>query len=495
MVMVEEPASEGKLKKFATAQVSNTDDFSQDQTPRALFFSGVWPLFAWMYFFSVNLEGKRDSGILLPAAVDVYLFILIASAVLVVLARRWSPDRVVDNRFSFICGAGMFVGTVIVVFSDTLPLPTLWLVVGSVLGGIGCAWGYADWGAFFSTQGPRESTKYLLTAMIISCGVKLVLSLLGANLSCLVSSVFPLLSFLLLARVRNCGTEGKVAADVYYHHITDVASLWRIALCVAFTVFLCSIVSASSASFGYNRTQDMLLISSAAARVVNIVVLGIVLWWITVMKGSFSFSQLWDIASLSLGASLVFFAFPQTIVWGLALSGATLDFMVVFLCLTLSDVSRHSDLSPYCLFGAGWLVYASFRFFGKYTAAAYGSYLAFSAQAYLIMLFAVMLMVRLCLGTGNASTQRIFSDMNVAEPKIADFDSIDKRCQMLAEQYGLTARELEVMQMLCKGRTRTYIAETLFISPNTVKGHVKKVYVKLGIHNRTELQSALELSE
>ena len=48
------------------------------------------------------------------------------------------------------------------------------------------------------------------------------------------------------------------------------------------------------------------------------------------------------------------------------------------------------------------------------------------------------------------------------------------------------------MQMLCKGRSKAYIAETLFITENAVKSHTKRMCAKLGVHNRRELQELIE---
>jgi DNA-binding CsgD family transcriptional regulator len=51
----------------------------------------------------------------------------------------------------------------------------------------------------------------------------------------------------------------------------------------------------------------------------------------------------------------------------------------------------------------------------------------------------------------------------------------------------LTAREKEVYGLLCEGLSNTDIASRLFISPETVKVHVRHVYDKLGIRSRTAL--------
>lgn len=49
----------------------------------------------------------------------------------------------------------------------------------------------------------------------------------------------------------------------------------------------------------------------------------------------------------------------------------------------------------------------------------------------------------------------------------------------------LTSRELEVLTLIGRGHTNDEIAQTLFISPHTVKNHVSNVYRKLRIRDRT----------
>ena len=50
----------------------------------------------------------------------------------------------------------------------------------------------------------------------------------------------------------------------------------------------------------------------------------------------------------------------------------------------------------------------------------------------------------------------------------------------------LTARELEVLQLLGRGRSTEKIAEELFISVNTVRNHVANILSKLGVHSKLE---------
>jgi DNA-binding CsgD family transcriptional regulator len=51
---------------------------------------------------------------------------------------------------------------------------------------------------------------------------------------------------------------------------------------------------------------------------------------------------------------------------------------------------------------------------------------------------------------------------------------------------GLSGREVEVLRLLAAGRTNQQIADTLFISLNTVLRHVSNIFDKTGAANRTE---------
>ena len=54
------------------------------------------------------------------------------------------------------------------------------------------------------------------------------------------------------------------------------------------------------------------------------------------------------------------------------------------------------------------------------------------------------------------------------------------------EEWNLTDRELEILALLPRGQTNAEMAETLFVSVNTVKTHLKNIYAKLDVETRTE---------
>ena len=69
------------------------------------------------------------------------------------------------------------------------------------------------------------------------------------------------------------------------------------------------------------------------------------------------------------------------------------------------------------------------------------------------------------------------------------FETLVNKTQVDTELLfdDLTARELEVLNLLCEGLSNKAIAKTLSISDNTVKFHVNQLLSKFGVSSRTEL--------
>jgi ATP/maltotriose-dependent transcriptional regulator MalT len=54
------------------------------------------------------------------------------------------------------------------------------------------------------------------------------------------------------------------------------------------------------------------------------------------------------------------------------------------------------------------------------------------------------------------------------------------------DELGITARELEVLQLIAEGLSTREMAERLFVSENTIKTHCSRVFDKLGVKRRTQ---------
>ena len=66
--------------------------------------------------------------------------------------------------------------------------------------------------------------------------------------------------------------------------------------------------------------------------------------------------------------------------------------------------------------------------------------------------------------------------------------------QAKLRQLGITARELEILELIAGGMSNREIAEKLFVSENTVKTHSSRLFDKLSARRRTQaVQIAKEM--
>ncbi len=61
--------------------------------------------------------------------------------------------------------------------------------------------------------------------------------------------------------------------------------------------------------------------------------------------------------------------------------------------------------------------------------------------------------------------------------------------EKIAGQHDLTEREKEVLHCIWNGYSNQEMADMFYISVNTVKFHVSRLYMKLDVRNRSELRS------
>ena len=64
--------------------------------------------------------------------------------------------------------------------------------------------------------------------------------------------------------------------------------------------------------------------------------------------------------------------------------------------------------------------------------------------------------------------------------------TVAQRLEERAQREQLTERERDVLESLIKGRSNKEIASSLFISEETVKSHLKTLFHKLRVRDRTE---------
>lgn len=77
----------------------------------------------------------------------------------------------------------------------------------------------------------------------------------------------------------------------------------------------------------------------------------------------------------------------------------------------------------------------------------------------------------------------------------ADRPSFSGAIELVADRHDLSRREAQVALCCAEGMTNCEIGSSLFISEQTVKFHLRHIFVKFGVRRRGELISRLLLHE
>ena len=105
-----------------------------------------------------------------------------------------------------------------------------------------------------------------------------------------------------------------------------------------------------------------------------------------------------------------------------------------------------------------------------------------SLELYGGIVAAVFASVGIWLGLKLTRERVVVREVPVPVPAPTEFTRDQARLQSL----GITARELEVLELIAAGHATREIADLLHVSENTVKTHASRVFDKLGASRRTQ---------
>ncbi len=77
-------------------------------------------------------------------------------------------------------------------------------------------------------------------------------------------------------------------------------------------------------------------------------------------------------------------------------------------------------------------------------------------------------------------------DMDILEQVINELSEATRPTSLRDEIPALTPQEVRILQLITEGLNNGTIAEILSLSPNTVKSHVRNIFSKLGVSDRTQ---------
>lgn len=89
-------------------------------------------------------------------------------------------------------------------------------------------------------------------------------------------------------------------------------------------------------------------------------------------------------------------------------------------------------------------------------------------------------------GIKVALSGKVVMDTVISEVLLTN-TTVEKPATFDAEKWGLTPREVELIQQVAQGLSNKEIAQTLFLSEGTVKNNISTILSKLELRDRTQL--------
>ena len=466
---------------------------------------------AWAFWINTQANGPLDQ---LPWCIS-YALLALAMISFGLIATRFKGF--IASRAASVCAAVIgAVGSVALVAGHLLT-PGQWVSdAGLAICSCCLGWLYLQWAPSYAAIDVKRCIIALFGANVVAIAVKMLMHFIHPAASSVVAMLLPALSALCARRCahealdedehpdgvaenRSCGDaddgtaprrmQGQWHSEVGVTRFTreNAYGLWKVAAAISvFSVVNALLLGVFTGNQGSVGCDEFLL-----SRAMELAITVVVIAYVFVFKRSFNFPQLWRMILLVLAVDILCVLVLPSVPLLRSLESCVWDLLVLCTWLTLANIAHHADFEPCLVFGFGWPFYTAAFALGSFIAQAMPGMVR-QAPFMAFLMFALLLVSTFCLELRDQDTRWIFFDLSdVPAVPVKEFKSIDERCVALAKEKNLTSRELEVMQLMCKGRTKAYIAETLFLSENTIKSHSKSLYMKLGVHSKRELLDAV----
>lgn len=430
-------------------------------------------------------------------------------------AARRSPDRqnAVLQALDVAACLGMAASSALVVSPALFGWDAGCALVGSIVAGLGIGWSYVRWAICLSHCGLRDLIRFIFVGCIVWTAGRTIAFVLPLAASTAFAAAIPLVSGLMLAAMTHAdpsgalGTAGAattggavtpggtvtgsttapIAGSALSHPHDGSFSTWKLWVVIVVLTLNNQLILGGTMPYAGDLSGVYPIKASF-----TVAISCLVLVWTLKTNLAFDFVLLWRGLYMLAAAALLIISlgFEGPVLW--VASSVAADMLVPILWLTICTVAHHTPIPSYFVVGVGLGAYGVASFAGQLIGRTVPALLGL-APLCTVLLFVLFVVLALCLDSRNPDLLQLFDDLRGRQLSPTDLEAVNARCAEVGSDHRLTPREVEVMQMLCAGRSRSYIAETLFISENTVKTHSDRLYKKLGVHSREELQGLVGL--
>lgn len=503
---------------------------------RIVGYGSLW-LWILMMFNSITLYSNstnvRESLYIMQIISLVAVIFIMLFMVIIVRPN----DIFAKNRALLIASCiSMIFGTILAFFSDS-QTATGMLILGlaSILTGVGSGALFLFWSQIFFRIGGKLALAELAIGSAIGFFISLLLNLTPALFAMICTTLFAIVATVLASRCcKELYDTPQGKFKLIRDKTTPALSPQTIVLFSKALVgagFIGAIegfydVTSGFRTFAMNDTYGAYLL---VAGLIAILIMALVALFFS--HDSIFYTYRFSILVLCLGClTTPFLGDNQSYVTVLIFAGYTCFGVVLFaICL---DISTSYVINPVRSVGLGFVALYGGEFLGEL--AAHGmnaatmsvpdlTVVTLGAVAILLIahlfLFTETDLIKIGIGENNVlenvgcfvpkktaqgegAEENVISSLASSGSDEADkadsVDDVDEAVSqeapappdpaaIIAERYGLSPRECDVLPLLLEGRTIVRIQETLFISAGTVSTHIRHIYQKTGQANRQEL--------
>lgn len=422
------------------------------------------------------------------------LSITVATVVLVILDCRGLE---VTSRFGSVllplAGCIASACVLALAFAPVLSLPSWLPWLFAVLMGCSAAAIMLVWGAYVSGLPTESSYLMVPAAFFLSCLLLcLKSSLPHAGVVAFDTATFAAsaLCWCVVARRAPAAAPQALRTDVFAQ-LRD-AIPWRMVL-----VFFCCSLAGAFVEFVATQSHAGVIGGSdtvMAAMASGILLLAVV--WLVYLRHR-DFTSIWPLFIIVLLGSLMILPVVSWLDTGasLKLIVAEKRCLIVLLWVFLASTIFRNELAPVAVFGIGHVALQSLPNYLGQTAgnAVLACMPAISqdiAPLCIAMAFVIIVAVILALFDKSLLLEGLRGQYAAPEQPSQDpegSNSLADSLERLARTYGLSQREVEVVELTLRGHTFTRISDELGVTLNTVRSHTRSIYRKLDIHTKQEL--------
>ncbi len=358
---------------------------------------------------------------------------------------------------------------------------------------------------------------FLFSALAISEVLLFITALLPALVANIVAAVFALAQLPLIVAARKRPLPVQIdspnQSDDYQSFVKGTIANKRFLVATALGVGVMSLVIGMLRGYPAGNSIAFTLGTRIAYMLLVIVICVAVVFLVLRKVESVMTVGIWIVMqALACVAIIMYTFFPDSLQVGAVFTTSLNAMMVVFTWYIMLSFMNfgHRDPYYYCIggFAAFLLPRALARMAlgplsafvgpnGPAMCALMAGLLMLSTQFMFLMLIRVLRTDSLPAVQGEPARKVPLERLMGIDSDVEGFSGLRQatmqhNAEEMGAQFMLSDREIEVLSLYALGYTQKKVSEELFISPDTVHAHIKRIYSKTGLHSRQDILDYLQ---